>query len=66
MHVDRIVSRQTNAAGEPREYVSHLVRRTFREDGKVKNETIANVSHLPPAAIDVLRKALAGRTLVDV
>ncbi|MDT3440231.1 IS1634 family transposase [Pseudofrankia sp. BMG5.37] len=64
--MDRIVSRQTNAAGEPREYVSHLVRRTFREDGKVKNETIANVSHLPPAAIDVLRKALAGRTLVDV
>jgi Transposase DDE domain len=66
MHVDRIVSRQTNTAGEPREYVSHLVRRTYREGGKVKNETLANVSHLPPAAIDVLRKALAGQMLVDV
>lgn len=55
-----------NAAGEPREYVSHPVRRTYWEGRKVKNETITNLSHLPPVAIEILRKALAGRTLVDV
>lgn len=66
MHVARIVSRQKNVAGETREYVSHLVRRSYREDGKVKHETVANVSNLPPAAIEVLGKALAGGMMVDV
>jgi len=28
-------------------YTSHLLRRTFREDGKVKHETLGNLSHLP-------------------
>ncbi len=28
-------------------HVTTLVRRTFREDGKVKHETIANISRLP-------------------
>ncbi len=65
MHVARVVSRQKNKAGETQEYISHLVRRSYREDGKVKHETVANVSHLPPPAIDTLRKALAGRPLID-
>ncbi len=34
--------------GRHREYVTHLLRRSYREDGKVKNETLANLSHLPP------------------
>lgn len=48
-----------------REYVTTLLRRSYREGGKVKNETLANLSHLPPAAIDAVRVVLAGRTLVD-
>lgn len=28
-------------------YVTHLLRRTFREDGKVKHVTIGNLSDLP-------------------
>ena len=48
-----------------KEYVTTLLRRSYREGGKVRNETLANLSHLPPAAIDALRAVLAGRTLVD-
>ncbi|MGC8628449.1 MAG: IS1634 family transposase [Acidimicrobiales bacterium] len=48
-----------------KEYVAHLLRRSFREDGKVKNETLANLSHLPPEAVEALRKILAGKELVE-
>jgi len=47
------------------EYSSTLLRRSYREDGKVKKETLANLSHLPPAAIEAIRAVLAGRTLMD-
>ena len=45
-------------------YETHLLRRTFREGGKVKHETLANLSHLPPHAIETLRRSLAGETLL--
>jgi hypothetical protein len=48
-----------------KEYVTTLLRRSYREGGKVRNETLANLSHLPPDAIEALRAVLAGRTLVD-
>src|SRR5215207_3141431 len=48
-----------------REYKSHLLRRSFREDGKVKKETLANLSHLPDEAIELIRGALAGRRYLD-
>src|SRR5659263_492613 len=32
--------------GVERDYVTHLLRRSYRQDGKVKNETVANLSHL--------------------
>jgi len=41
-------------------YRSHLLRRTYREDGKVKHETVGNISHLPPNVIEVVRAALRG------
>src|SRR5215216_940641 len=37
-----------------------LLRESFRENGKVKTRTLANVSHLPPQQVDALRLALAG------
>ena len=37
-----------------------LLRESFRENGKVKTRTLANVSHLPPQHIEALRLALAG------
>ena len=47
-----------------REYVTHLLRRSYREDGKVKKQTLANLSHLPPEAIAAVRSVLAGKTLI--
>lgn len=47
-------------------YESHLLRRSYREDGKVKNETVGNLSHLPVEIIDAIRAMLAGRRLVDL
>jgi len=29
-------------------YTAHLLRRSYREHDKVKNETVGNLSHLPP------------------
>jgi Transposase DDE domain len=48
-----------------RVYETHLLRRTYREDGKVKHETLGNLSHLPPHAIDAVRRSLAGEHLVS-
>lgn len=43
-----------------KEYKSHLLRRTYREDGKVKHETVGNISHLPEHIIEIIRQALRG------
>ena len=51
--------------GVERVYETHLLRRSFREDGKVRNETVANLSHLPATAITAVRSVLSGRDLVD-
>ena len=32
-------------------YETRLLRRSYREDGKVKSETLANLSYLPPETI---------------
>lgn len=48
-----------------REYTTHLLRRSYREDGKVKNETVGNLSHLPESLIEVIRRALRGETFVS-
>jgi len=37
-----------------------LLRQSFREQGKVKNRTLANLSHWPPPRIEALRRALRG------
>jgi hypothetical protein len=45
-------------------YETHLLRRSYREDGKVKNQTLANLSHLPPAALSAVKATLRGQTLI--
>ena len=42
------------------EYSSTLLRRSYREGGKVKKETLANLSHLPEEVIELIRRALRG------
>jgi hypothetical protein len=44
-----------------REYTSTLLRRSYREGGKVRKETLANLSHLPPEVIELIRGALRGQ-----
>lgn len=44
-------------------YVTHLLRHTYREGGKVKHVTVGNLSDLPDDLIDVIRKRLAGEPL---
>jgi len=50
--------------GVARDYETHLLRRSWREDGKVHNETVANLSHLPTDLIEVIRGSLAGQAFV--
>ena len=49
-----------------RVYHTHLLRRSYREDGKVKNETLGNLSHLPASLINIIRRSLQGETFVPV
>lgn len=50
--------------GVQREYVTHLLRRSYREGGKVRNQTLANLSHLPEPVIELVRGALRGERYV--
>ncbi len=47
-------------------YRTHLLRRSYREGGVVKNETLGNLSHLPDALIDIIRASLRGETFVPL
>src|SRR3990172_4162546 len=60
-----VTNRRRGASGK--EYVTHLLRRTYREGGKVRNETVGNLSHLPEELVELVRRSLAGeRFLVGV
>ena len=50
----------TNRTYKGRVYQSHLLRRTYREGGKVKHQTLGNLSHLPPDLIETIRRRLHG------
>ena len=54
----------TRRQGKQREYVAHLLRRSYREGGVVKKETVANLSHLPEEVIELIRGALRGQRFV--
>ena len=65
MHVETSRSHQVRKDGTVASYERHLLRRSFRDGGKVRKETLANLSHLPPEAITAIRAVLAGQTLID-
>lgn len=46
-------------------YESHLLRRTVREGDRVRNITLANLSHLPSNLIDIIRRSLKGEQFVS-
>jgi len=41
-------------------YKTHLLRRTYRENGKVKHQTLGNLSHLPKEVVEMIRAHLRG------
>jgi transposase len=43
-----------------------LLRESYRENGKVKTRTLANLSHLPKYAIDLIRRSFKGEKFVSV
>jgi len=58
MYVTRIPNRDSRPAV--------LLRESYREGGKVKSRTLANISDWPEAKIESLRRVLAGETLAPV
>jgi hypothetical protein len=64
MHVAKVSKRYVDKTGQERVYDSFLLRRSYREDGKVKHATVANVSELSGEQRDVLRRTLRGERLV--
>jgi len=51
-------------AGQQREYQSVYLRRSYRDGGAVRNETVANLSALPAHVIDAVEAGLKGAPLV--
>src|ERR1035441_4956269 len=47
-------------------YRTHLLRRSYREAGVVKNETLGNLSHLPDELVDIIRRSLRGENFVPL
>jgi hypothetical protein len=58
MHIAKVPNRNARP--------SYLLRETYREDGKVKNRTLANLSKLPVERIETLRAALRGDPLAPI
>ena len=64
MHVARIRSGYTDKQGSRREYESAYLRRTWRDGGKVRHETLANLSGLGEQTVASIEAALKGVPLV--
>jgi hypothetical protein len=64
VHVTTQRRHYTGKDGRDRVYETHLLRRSWREDGKVRNQTVANLSKLPAETIELIRRSLAGERFV--
>jgi len=58
MYINRIPNRSSPPA--------FLLRESYRENGKVKSRTLANLSKLPAEALSVLKRFLAGERFVSI
>src|SRR4030081_2068319 len=64
VHVVRVRKTHVDKQGNPREYFSAYLRRTYRQGQRVCNETVANLSALPEHVIDGIDAGLKGAQLV--
>jgi transposase len=60
MHVDTIIRKHRGKT-----YVSHLLRHSYRDGDRVCHRTLANLSHLPPQTLELVRRSLKGETFVS-
>lgn len=66
LHIDDAGRQYKTADGQQHASRCLLLRQSYRdENGKPRNQTVANISALPDRVIDVMRKSLKGITLVD-
>jgi len=66
MHIDDASRQYLTSGGERRVSRCYLLRRSYRDqNGKPRNETLANLSALPDHVIEALGKMLKGAALVD-
>jgi transposase len=59
LHVDTIVRKHGDKI-----YVSHLLRHSYRDGAAVRHRTVANLSHLPPHTLELVRRSLKGESFV--
>ena len=59
MHVAKVVRPYKD-----RVYTYHFLRQTYREGRSVKHRTLANLSHLAPELIELIRRSLKGERFV--
>ena len=65
VHVVRVTKTgYVDKQGRRKDYSSAYLRRTYRDAGKVKNETVANLSALPDHVIDLIEAGLKGQQMV--
>jgi hypothetical protein len=57
-HVARVKKAHVDKQGRRHVYESVYLRRTFRDGGKVRHETLANLSVLPDAAVAAVEATL--------
>ena len=61
VHVAKIVRRHKG-----KQYITYLLRRSYRDGKKVLHETLGNISHLPDRLIDIIQRSLRGEQFVSV
>jgi hypothetical protein len=64
VHVARVAKTHRDKQGRQRRYSSAYLRRSYREGGKVRNETVASLSALPEHVVDLIEASLKGERFV--
>jgi Transposase DDE domain len=64
MHVARNRRGYVAKSGEERVYETILLRRSFRDGARVRHQTLANLSKLPPELVAAIEAATKGQTLI--
>lgn len=54
----------TSRSYKGKTYRNHLLRRSYRENGKVKKKTVANLTRLGDGIVELIRRALHGEDMV--